>query len=72
MKLEHQSESDLTYLTQYPEVNCSETCLGETANRLRERVLDLAGKDRRTNMVKHSMDKGHPPECINVFQILTM
>ena len=50
MKLEHQH--DLTYLTQCPEVNYNKTYLEETAQRLRERVLDHAGKDRKFNMVK--------------------
>ena len=50
MKLEHQH--DLTYLTQCPEVNCNKTYLEETAQQLRERVLDHAGKDRKFNMVK--------------------
>ena len=50
-KLEHQH--DLTYLTQCPELNCNETYLGETARRLRERVLDHAGKDKKSNMVEN-------------------
>ena len=68
-KLEH--EHDLTYFTQCPGVNCNETYLGETARRLQDRVLDHAGKDRKSNIVKHSMDTGHPPVCIKDFQILT-
>ena len=69
-KLEHQH--DLTYFTQCPGVNCNETYLGETARRFQERVLEHAGKDRKSNMVKHSMDTGHPPLCMKDFQILTM
>ena len=57
-KLEHQH--DLTYFTQCAHVNCDETYLGETARRLQERVLSFARKDRKSNMVKHSMDKCHP------------
>ena len=59
MKLEHQHE--LTYLTQCPEVNCSKTYLEETSQRLRERVLEHAGKDKRSNIVKHSIGTGRPP-----------
>ena len=44
--------------------------LRETARRLRETVLEHAGKDRKSNMVKHSMDTGHPPVCKKDFQIL--
>ena len=68
-KLEHQH--NLTYFTQCPGVNCNETYLGETSRRLQERVLEHAGKDRKSNMVKHSMDTGHPPICMKDFQILT-
>ena len=68
-KLERQH--DLTYFTQCPGVNCNETYLGETARRLQERALEHAGKDRKSNMVKHSMDTGHPPVCTKDFQILT-
>ena len=53
MKLEHQH--DLTYLTKCPEVNSNETYSGETARGLQERFFDHAGKDRKSNMVKHSM-----------------
>ena len=42
-----------------------------TVRRLRERVHDHAEKDKKSNMVKHSMDKGHPPVCMKDFQILT-
>ena len=69
MKLEHQH--NLTYFTQCPGVNCNETYLGETARRLREKFLDHAGKDRKSNSVKNSMDTGHPLVCIKNFPILT-
>ena len=45
--------------------------LGETARRLQKRILDDSGKDRKSNMVKHSMDTGYPPVCMKDFQILT-
>ena len=67
-KLEHQH--DFTYLTQCPAIKCNKTYLGEAARRLRERVLDHAVKDRKSNMVKHSMGTGHPPLFMKDFQIL--
>ena len=57
LKLEHQH--DLTYFTKCPEVNCNKTYLEETA-RSQERFLHHAEKDRKSNMVKHSTDTGHP------------
>ena len=68
-KLEHQG--DLTYFTQCSEVNFNEICSGETAKRLRERVLGHAGNDKDANMVKNSVNIGHPPACMKDFQILT-
>ena len=68
-KLEHQH--DLTYFTRCPGVNCNKTYLGETARRLQKRVVEHAGKDRRSNIVKHSMETGHPPVYMKDFQILT-
>ena len=56
-------------ISQCPEVNCNETYIGETARRLQERVLDHAGKDRISNMVKHSMDTSHLPVCIKIYSI---
>ena len=44
--------------------------LGETARRLQERVLEHAGKDRKSNTFKYSMDTGHPLVCMKDFQIL--
>ena len=69
MKLEHQH--NLTYFTQCSAVNCNETYFGETARRLQKRVLEHPGKDRKFNIVKHSMDTGHPPVCMKDFQVLT-
>ena len=69
MKLEHQH--DFTYFTQCPGVNYNETYLKETTRRLQERVLEHAGKDRKSNMFKHSMDTDHPLVCMKDFQILT-
>ena len=52
-KLEHWH--DVTCFTQCPGVNCNKIFLGETAKRLQERVLEHAGKDRKSNMVRHCM-----------------
>ena len=64
------NQHDLTYFMQCPGVNCNETYLEETA-RLQERVLEHAGKDRKSTMVKPSMDTGHPLACMENFQVLT-
>ena len=68
-KLQHQH--DLTFFTQCAGVNCNETYLGEAARRLRERVLKHAGKERKSNVVKNSIDTEHPAVRMKDFQILT-
>ena len=60
----------MTYFTQCSELNCNETYLGETAIRLQEGILDHPGKDKKSNLVKHSMVTGHPLVCMKHFQIL--
>ena len=51
--------------------NWNKTYLGEIAKKLQERVLDDAGKDRKFNMVKQSMDTSYSSVCMKDFQILT-
>ena len=67
-KLVH--KHDLTYLVKCPENTCSETYLGETARRLSERVMEHAGKDNKSHMLKHTLQSGHPSVSSNDFRIL--
>ena len=67
-KLEH--NNDLTYLVKCPEKSCSEKYLGETARRINERVLEHAGKDKKSHMLQHTLQSGHPSVSINEFKKL--
>ena len=67
-KLEH--NNDLTYLVKCPEKTCSENYLGETARRINERVLEHAGKDKKSHMLQHNLQSGHPSVSLNEFKIL--
>ena len=67
-KLEH--NNDLTYLVKCPEKTCSENYLGETARRINERVLEHAGKDKKSHMLQHTLQSGHPSVSLNEFKIL--
>ena len=67
-KLEH--KHDLTYLVKCPENTCSETCLGITAKRLNERIMEHAGKDSKLHMLKSTFQSGHPSVSPNDFRIL--
>ena len=50
-KLEH--NNDLTYLLKCPEKTCSENFFGETARRINERVLQHAGKDKKSHVTTY-------------------
>ena len=66
--LEH--NNDLTYLVKCPEKTCSENYLGETARKINERVLEHAGKDKKSHMLRHTLQSGHPSVSLNEFKIL--
>ena len=67
-RLEH--NNDLIYLVKYPEKTCLENYLGETARRINGRVLKHAGKDKKSHMLRHTLQSGHPSVLLNEFKIL--
>lgn len=67
-KLEHYN--DLNYLVDCPVESCSENYLGETARRINERVLEHAGKDKKSHMLRHTLQSGHPSVSLSDFKIL--
>ena len=67
-KLEH--DNDLTYLVKCPENTCLENYLGVTARRISERVSEHAGKDKKSNMLQHTLQSGHPSVSLNEFKTL--
>ena len=54
----------------YPEKTSSENYVGETARRVNERLLEHAGKDKKSNMLPHTLQSGHPSVLLNEFKIL--
>ena len=48
----------------------SEICIGETARRLSERVLDHNGRDAKSHLVKHAIKKGHKYPKIEDFNVI--
>ena len=50
--------------------NCNEDYIGENARRLKERVKNHNGHDKRSHLVKHSIESGHDPVCHGNFRIL--
>ena len=43
-----------------PEKTFSENYLGETARKINERVLKHAGKDKKSRMLRHTLQSGQP------------
>ena len=68
-KTKQNQNNDLTYLGKCPEKTCSENYLGETARRIKERVLEHAGKDKKSHMLRHILQSGHPSVSLNEFKI---
>ena len=53
-----------------PEKTCSENYLGETARKINERVLEHAGKDKKSHVLRHTLQSGQPSVSLNEFKIL--
>ena len=64
-----EQKHNLTYLVKCPENTCSETYLDETVRRLNERKMEHAGKDKKSHMLKHTLQSGHPSVSPNKLRI---
>ena len=67
-KLEHYN--DLAYLVKCSEKTCSENYLGKITRRIKERVLELAGKDKKSHLLRDTLQSGHPAVSLNDFKVL--
>ena len=54
---EHQR--NIVHYVKYPESKCSENYTGETTRRLSERVPGHNGRDAKSHLVKHAIEKCH-------------
>ena len=52
-------QHDIVYYVKCPKSQYSEDCTGETAQSLSERVLDHNGRDAKSHLVKHAIEKCH-------------
>ena len=50
--------------------NCNNDYIGEIGQPLKERVKDHNGRDKSSQLVKHSIESGHDPVCHGNFRIL--
>ena len=51
-------------------MTCSENYLEKTAKAIKERVLRHAGKDKKSHMLRHTLQSGHHSVSLNEFKIL--
>ena len=68
MPLTH--KSDLVYMAVCPEVTCKDSYIGETGRRVEERIKDHGSRDKKSAILKHSLETGHPSVCEEHFRIL--
>ena len=52
-----ENQHDIVYYVRCPESQCPEDYTGETARRLSERVLDHNGRDAKSHLLKHAIEK---------------
>ena len=62
-------EHDIVYYAKCPESQCSEHYTGEMTRRLSERVLDHNGRDAKSHLVKHAIEKYHKYPKIKDFNV---
>ena len=67
-----QHKHDLVYFSGCPSTNCTDSYMGETARRLSERVMDHAGRDTKSHIVRHCLNSNHETVNIGNFKILNM
>ena len=53
-----------------PEELCGDSYIGESSRRLVERVKDHNGRDNKSHVLKHSMEKRHTNVEYNEFKII--
>ena len=61
---------DIIYQGRCPKVGCNDHYLGESGCRISKRVLDHAGRDPHSHLLKHSVKSGHPVLDINNYKII--
>ena len=57
---------DIIFHGKCPAENCVDDYTGGTALKVNERIVDHAGRDTNSHLLKHSIESGHTPlEAIN-------
>ena len=67
-KFEH--KHDIIYFGKYPEQNCTDNYLGESARRISERIIDHDGRDQKSHLVRHAVVNEHRNDSYDDFKII--
>ena len=54
-----QHRHNVVYKLECPQEQCTHTYIGETARRLHVRISEHGGKDKRSSLLRHSVESGH-------------
>ena len=65
-----EEQHHLIYHSDCNNENCNDDYIGEIAGTLKERVKDHSGRNKSSQLVKHSIESGHDPVCHENFRIL--
>ena len=68
-KILKKHEHNLVYKINWPD--CDVSYIGESGRRLGERIIDHAGRDKNSHVIKHSLDKGHKEISIDNVTIIS-
>ena len=63
-------QHDIVYYVKCPESQCSEDYTGETAQKLSERVPDHNGRDAKSHLVNHAIEKCQKYPNIEDFNVI--
>ena len=70
--IKKQHKHDLVCFSRCPSADCTDSFIGEIARRLSERVMDHAGRDTKSHIVRHYLNSNHETVNIENFKILNM
>ena len=70
-KQKQEHNHDLVYSATCPDEQCNKIYIGETARRLGERIMDHGGRDKKSNVYRHSQESKHGFVTSQNFEILS-
>ena len=65
-----QHQHDIVYRGKCPEIDCLDNYIGEASRRVSERIIDHNGRDRKSHLLRHSIEDNHKNVKRQDFKIL--